>query len=333
MMLFKPWGRLIILIICLTQACHSAAERDIGDHIDLPQAQLQQLELNNFKVLGLIQLKQYAGEDFPLMEFSGLAWDHDQNSLIILSDRGFIIHTKPIFSNERLVDLKLLSYNLLKDEKGKPLKYKAADSEGLALMNSKNNIPGDTELIVSFERKNRILRYTTNGEFISKYPLNNDLDKISNYAGANKALEAITLHPQFNIITGPERPLKNTSNNLLSLHTLNKDVWYFKQDNKDYGSLVGLTTLPNNQLIALERIFSSIFAGVSNVIHLITLDANSLQQEKLVKLSPTASYFNENFEGISWHKDNRFFMVSDDNDNLLQRSLLVYFEIPKLKQK
>ncbi|GJM04633.1 MAG: hypothetical protein DHS20C09_06240 [marine bacterium B5-7] len=264
------------------------------------------------------------------MEFSGLAWDHDQKQLTILSDRGFIIHTTPSFEKNRLVNLTLNSYHFLKDKNGKRLKHRLSDSEGLALKNAKNNIEGDTELIISFERVPRIIKFTTKGNYISQYTLANKLDDIKNYAGANKSLEAITQHPKFNIITGPERPLKNTSDNLLSLHTINDEVWHFKPESKDYGSLVGLTTLPDNRLVALERIYSNIFAGVTSVIHLITLDTGTIQVQQLSKLDPSASYFNENFEGIAWHKDNRFFMISDDNDNIFQRTLLVYFEIPNL---
>jgi hypothetical protein len=320
----------MLLFLFLTYTGQVTAERDIGNYIDLPQAQLQQLELNNFKVLGLIQLAQDAGQDRPLMEFSGLAWDHDENSLIILSDRGFLIHTKPIFSNGKLIEIKLLSYHHLRDKNGKKLKYTAADSEGLALINSKNNIIGDTELIISFERQPRIIRYANDGTFIADEPLNNELNDIKNYAASNKALEAVTIHNQFNIITGPERPLKSQHDNLLSLHTLEKETWYFTPDSENYGSLVGLTTLPDNRLITLERIFSSIFGGLSNAIHLITLGEDTIKAKKIVSLAPSASYFNDNFEGISWHKENRFFMISDDNDNIFQKSLLVYFEIPDL---
>tara|TARA_R110002072_G_scaffold97995_2_gene215748 strand:+ start:30678 stop:31754 length:1077 start_codon:yes stop_codon:yes gene_type:complete len=324
------WARMFLLFLCCTYLSHVLAARDIADPINLPQAQLQQLLQNNFKVLGLVQLKQNAGPDFPLMEFSGLAWDHDQKQLTILSDRGFIIHTTPSFENNRLVNLVLNSYHFLKDKNGKQLKYKFSDSEGLALNNAKNGIAGDTELVISFERKPRIIKFTSEGNYISQYILANMLDDIDNYAGANKSLEAITLHPIFNIITGPERPLKNTNNNMLSLHTINENIWNFKPNSENYGSLVGLTTLPDNRLVALERIYSSIFSGLASVIHLITLEAGSIQAQQLSELVPSASYFNENFEGIAWHKDNRFFMISDDNDNIFQRTLLVYFEIPSL---
>ncbi len=330
MMLFKLWGRIILLFICLTHLNHASAERDIGKYIDLQKDQLLQLEDNNFKVLGLVQLKQNAGPEFPLMEFSGLAWDHDQQQLIILSDRGFIIHTTPIFENKRLIDLTLNAYHFLEDKNGKKLRYKSSDSEGLALNNANNGIDSDTELIVSFERKPRIIKFTIEGNHISQYPLANNLNDIRKYSSANKSLEAITLHPKFNIITGPERPLKNEDKNKLTLHTINDDVWHFKPKSEAHGALVGLTTLPDNRLVALERIFSSVFAGVSSALHLITLDDNSIHVEQLSLLNPSASYFNENFEGITWHKDNRFFMISDDNDNIFQRTLLVYFEIPSL---
>lgn len=330
MMLFNYWGRIIILFICLNYSSLIIAEQSIGKYLDLSSAQLQHYEQNNFKILGAVQLERDAGPNHQLMEFSGLAWDHDQNVLIILSDRGFVIHVNPIFKKDKLVDVELLSYHHLKDAYGKKLVYKAADSEGLALINSKNNINDDTELIISFERHPRIVHYTIDGKFISDNPIHNALNDIINYTGSNKALEAITLHNQFNIITGPERPLDSSTNNLLSLHTLNSKKWFFTPDNDNYGSLVGLTTLPDNRLIALERIFPGVFAGVSNVIHLITLETNSLKQETLLKLQPSDGYFNDNFEGITWHKNNRFFMISDDNDNLLQRTVLVYFEIPSL---
>ncbi len=330
MMLFKFCDRKKLFILCLFCTTFVTAEPSIGNALTLSTAQLENYEKNNFKILGAIQFNQNADKTHRLIEFSGIAWDQDQQNLVILSDRGFIIHTKPVFENNQLIDLKLLSYHPLLDANGKELKYKASDSEGLALINSNNNRYNDTELLVSFERIPRVVHYTIEGKLISTETINNDLIDIKNYQSANKALEAITLHNDFNIITGPERPL-DKNNNLLSLHNLNDKQWLFKPDNENYGSLVGLTTLPNNKIIALERIFPGIFAGMSNVIHLLTLEENNLKQEKLVKLQAEYGSFNENFEGISWHKNNRFFMISDDNDNLFQRTLLIYFEIPSLE--
>jgi hypothetical protein len=333
MMLSNYRDRIIILLICLAYPSIIVAAESIGIPVNISFTQLQHYQQKNFKILGAIQLKQHLGQnDFPA-EFSGLAWDHDENRLIILSDRGFIINAKPVFKNDQLIDVESLSVQHLKDANGNKLKHKAADSEGLALKGSNNNKQGDTELIVSFERKPRIVQYTSKGELIAEKTINNELNNITNYAGENKGMEAVTLHNTFNIITGPERPLRSSQNNLLSFHTLNNEKWHFTPDNENYGSLVGLTTLPDGRLIALERSFPGVFAGITNVIHLITLEPNSIQQEKLVKLQPIDGYFNENFEGISWHKHNRFFMISDDNNNIFQRTILIYFEIPSLRIK
>ena len=119
----------------LLQVNTSFAEQDIANRIDLPYPQLQQLEQQNFKLLGLLQIQDDAGVDFPLMEFSGLGWDEDEKSLIILSDRGYFIHTRPVFNGDQLNKLTLLSYHHLKNKNGKKLRGKYADSEGLALIN------------------------------------------------------------------------------------------------------------------------------------------------------------------------------------------------------
>ena len=154
-----------------------------------------------------------------LMEFSGLAWDEDEKRLYALSDRGFVTHLRPVFENEQLVDIQLIAKYTLKDTGGKDLSHKYADSEGITLLNANNGKPDDTEFIISFERVPRIIRYTTTGDFIAKEPIKNSLNEISHYAGANNSLEAITLHKQFGIITGPERPLINSKDNQLSLYT------------------------------------------------------------------------------------------------------------------
>jgi hypothetical protein len=323
------WDKKLLIFLCLLFPHFVLAEQSLGIPLNLTEKQLKFYEKNNFKILGALQLKSNIGSEQQLIELSGIAWDHDENNLIILSDRGFIIHSKPVFKQDSLIDLNLVSYHSLLDKNDKKLKHKASDSEGLALLNSKNNRYNDTELLISFERKPRIIRYSKDGKFLSKEKINNNLANINNYKSGNKSLEAITLDNKFNIITGPERPLTNNGESL-SLHTLNKEQWLFNPNNKNYGSLVGLTTLPNNRIIALERSFPGIFAGLSNTIHLLTFKDNGLEQETLVELRPEDGFFNDNFEGISWHKENRFFMISDDNDNPFQRSLLIYFEIPSL---
>ena len=333
MILLNYFGKLVLFLVCLMPSYSVFAEETVANFLELSDKQLKYYQKNNFKILAAIEIQRQTQAGEPLIEFSGLAWDQDQSILYALSDRGFIAHLKPIFKNDQLHNVTLISHHILKDQKAKPLTGKFVDSEGLELINANNNVQNDTELIISFERKPRIVKYSVNGIKQSELTLNNKLNNIKNYSGANKALEAISKHKKFGMITGPERPLKNAQQDFLALHTLKQKYWTFKPNNKNYGSLVGLTTLPDNQLIALERSFPGIFAGVSNTIHLFKLSDDAIEQETLINIDPIAGYFNENFEGITWHKDKRFFMISDDNDNLLQRTILIYFEIPSLNNE
>ena len=282
----------------------------------------------DLEILGAVQIKHGIGKVGQITEFSGLAFNHDEADLILLSDRGFILHADPIFEQGRLIDLKFRAWHALKDANQRRLQGKAKDSEGLAVANARNHQSGDTELLVSFERIPRIVRYTPDGQFIAEVPLHNTFNDSAHYVGKNKALEAITLHPEFKIITGPERPLASAPRDLLSLHTLAGKTWSFRPKiSGSYAALVGLTTLPDGRLIALERASSGVFFTFSNALHLITLGEDALKQETLVLFRHEDGYFNDNFEGISWHEGNRFFMISDNQGIFMKRTLLLYFAI------
>ncbi len=321
---FIPSFLLLILPLTLN------ATESIAYSLKLTQQQLSNYKNRNITLNGILKLYGETEANQPLMEFSGLAWGQDDSILYALSDRGYIVHLEPVFEDDQLTDVLLHGKYSLMDDSGKALKETLADSEGLALINANNGIDNDTELVICFERSPRIGRYDVYGKWIADITINNTLANISHYEHVNKSLEAITEHPQFQFISASERPLKQTSNNLFAHDKINASEWEFETSNKDYGSLVGLTTLPDGNIIALERIFQNIFTGVTSVIHSIEFDDNDIVQTQLISLKPADGVFNDNFEAISWHRDNRFFMISDDNDNLLQRSILIYFSIPSL---
>jgi hypothetical protein len=58
-----------------------------------------------------------------------------------------------------------------------------------------------------------------------------------------------------------------------------------------------------------------------------TASGELLKPETIVKLDSVEGYHVDNFEGLTRHQGNRFFMISDNNDLFVQRSLLMYFEI------
>jgi len=88
-------------------------------------------------------------------ELSDLAWDKDEQLLYALSDNGHLLSFRPVFDNDKFVELLMVNGIALHDGKNKKLRWKNSDSEGLTLINSSNNIQGDTQYIVSFERLTR----------------------------------------------------------------------------------------------------------------------------------------------------------------------------------
>lgn len=320
--------RLILLLFLAVHIGWAHADKSIASALHISSIDRSRYLDKNIQLLGALKLDSITANGEKLMEFSGLGWDNDEKLLYALSDRGYIVQLRPVFHNDELVDLELFAYYPLLDKDHKPLRYKHADSEGLALVDADNGITGDTELIVSFERIPRLVRYDTNGNLINTISISTTLADITQYEGENKSLEAVTSHQQLGLLLGVERPLPASGQNIFSVNG-NKG-WVFTPANPQHGSLVGMTSLAHGIVIILERSFPGIFAGVTSSLHIVQFYDNSIKQQLLTTLKPADGLFNDNFEGLAWHRSNRFFMISDDNDNVLQRNLLLYFAIPDL---
>jgi len=260
-------------------------------------------------------------------ELSGLAWCEDENILYALSDNGYLLHLRPVFNEIELTDILLLDGYALLDEKGKPLKWKKADSEGLSIVNNNNNVIDDTELLISFERIPRIIKYKTNGEFIEEINLPEKLRDISNYRSENKSTEALTHHNELGLLLGNEYPLIDTEYGNLSIYSISGDKWIIPAQNKSHGGLVGMTTLINGDLLILERAYTSIVPQFEITLHRLSIIENKPTREIIITILPEQEIFNDNFEGITRHTGNKFFMVSDDNNHPFKRTLLVYFSV------
>lgn len=264
---------------------------------------------------------------FKIAELSGLAWDSDEGLLYALSDNGYVLKLKPRFQQQQMVSLDLEDAMALLDEKGRPLKYKPSDSEGLALINSRNSTRGDTELLVSFERIPRIIRYDSHGKVLERLKLPSELNDINRYHSENKSLESVAIHPRFGIITAAELPLKQDDNEQMTLYALSGKHWSFPPFNLHYGALVDLALMQDDSIIALERAYGGLFPIMEITLHRLLLDDESLHHEIMYTFDSRDGMFDENFEGITRYEDNSFFMISDDNNHPLNRTLLVYFSI------
>ena len=319
---------IIILLVCMLFLSACANNVMIKQRFILNSIAENYLH-KGFELLSVYEFNNFAREDW-LYEFSGLAWDYDEHILYSITDGGYLVKLKPIFEKNQLVDIQISSYQKLKNDNGQELTGRSSDSEGMALINHNNHIIGDTELLISFERIPRVVRYKTDGSVIETM----DIDIINHepdYESTNKQFEAITEYPKYNFITGTERPFLHDSFGVIKLFNHTKQISQIHLSNAKYGALVGLTTTPKNNIIALERVFINVFLGLGFHLHLLEKHESGFKQTTVFSSTAGDGYFNDNFEGISHYKDNYFFMISDDNRNPYQRSLLVYFRLLDLE--
>lgn len=283
------------------------------------------------EILGAVQLARKAPDGSPVTGLSGLAWDADEQRLYAVSDRGRLLHMLPRFEDGDLVAVSFLEGYPLLDAKQRDLRGARRDAEGLALRNGDNGIAGDSELWISFERHPRIQRYSPDGRLLATEKLPGELGNPDRYATPNKALESLSRHPVYGLITASELPMVNDPPGTVSLYALAGGRWRYPLGPASGSSLVALEALADGRLVALERAFVSPFAPLIISLRVVALEDNEgLDVRTLARLDTSQGWRLDNFEGLARHEDDRFFMISDDNTSTSQRTLLVYLRLPGL---
>jgi hypothetical protein len=281
---------------------------------------------------GTIRLNTHKINGLRPRELSGLAWDSDENLLYAVSDDGHLVHLRPVISDQSLVDIEIVAAFPLRDVAGVGLAENLTDSEGLVARNSRNGVVNDTTLLISFEEPPRIEQYLPNGTHLGQIDLGAELREERAYTGKNQHLEALTELPEFGIITAPERPLNTVTGGNFWLYNLHGKLAEFPPLDEKHSDLVGMESMRNGHLLILERRYSSMFKPVIFALRRIALsrDDAPIQAtvvEEVVHFDTSAGWKIDNFEGVARHEGNRYFLISDDNENPIQKTLLMYLEI------
>lgn len=315
----QPLAALILLLSCSLPAVAAP----VGKPIILAEQIGNGERFMGIELLGSLALQG----DAALAELSGLAWDEDEQQLLAISDRGRVLQLAPHFEQGRLSQVELLASHSLLAPNGEPLDGSWRDAEGLALENSDNGIRGDSRLIISFERHHRIEHYQADGHWLATLPLPKRLLDARFRPKSNRGLEAVTLHPQYGLVTGPEYPPEDRSPYLASV---TGRVWEYRPKEPD-GALVALEVLPNGDLILMERAYTSIFAPwVISLTRIRAADLSTLATvptETIARFDSGQGWLVQNMEGLTRHQGMRFFMVSDDGGKPWAQTQLVYFRI------
>ena len=285
--------------------------------INLFPTDLENISLNKLKFVSGIEIKSNH-PDFGGL--SGLIINEDK-SLISVGDQGIWLTGKiKIDENGKLVEIINGRLGHLKGNENNPL-YKL----GKSYTDAESIEPYNNKFVVSFERKHRILIF--NDIFLHSEIFYDRIKYLD--LPDNGGIEAMA-------------PLKNNSIFLLSenlIHPDDKIAGYLLSDNKlkkvyvkKNGSFkpTDMSNLPDGNILLLERSFSPV-RGVSariSVIKYEDLKPNSVILPFILDtLKPPMVV--DNFEGISFLKLNDggyyIFILSDDNFNFLQKTLLYQF--------
>lgn len=291
------------------------------------------------KIRSSIALRTRILDKHSINELSGIAWDKDEKLLYAISDEGLLYHFELGFSDNSK-DRKLRTMNAvyatsLKDKVGEALEGKYSDSEGLSLINGNNGKLGDSKLIVSFENKPRVAEYSTDGSLLKKIRIPKKLHKRKTYRHKNKALESVTNHPKYGILTAAEYPIQKNNIKFQSLYATvkkgKKKVWHFKASEATNSAITGLEILQDGTVLILERAYQNPITPIIITLRRLWLDKcnkkRECETENIATFNGSDGWLLDNFEGLAHLQDNQYLMVSDDNQNPLQNTILVHFEI------
>jgi hypothetical protein len=280
------------------------------------------LDAKSIEFLDTKVLKNPTIEGLKFTEISDIAYDKTKNIFYALSDRGRIFTLKIDIDGEKIENISYLDVKTLKGKHGKKLTKRYKDSESLALVKDK--------ILVSFEGKSRIVKYDKNIDYIKKLKLPNDLKNFIYQDYSRDGFEALTYSKKYGFITAREKPYWNQkAKGYHAIFGKNGEICKIKVD-KNRSAITEFEMIGDDLVLGLFRDFS--FKRLSFKIFLKTIDLKDQKDgvcrvKELLYLDGFRDEFVDNYEGLTHYKDDLYLMISDDNNNLFQRTILRLFRI------
>ena len=97
-----------------------------------------------------------------------------------------------------------------------------------------------------------------------------------------------------------------------------------------HSAVVGLETLPDDNLLVLERRFIAVDRPLVVILRRLDLSedpATPASATELARFDTSRGWAIDNFEGVASHQGANYFLISDDNASALQETVLLYFEL------
>lgn len=289
-------------------------------HVDSKDPQRKQ-----FGDLVLVSAFRLRSNDKRFGGLSGLSLGVD-GRLYAVSDRGYWIAAKIVQDSDgKLLNLVDWQISPILTATNAPVSGMLRDAEALT-------IARDGSFVVGFEGVHRIWRYAPAPNTFKSTPVPVETPAALSRAPGNGGIEGITTLPDGRLLFLTEQ-LENPDGSFRG--------WILGDDRSEEFSylpdknfhVTDCAALANGDLLVLERsyrLFGILSARVTLVrAEAIRAGAKLVGIELLRLAQPLAA---ENFEGLAARHTSRgtmIFMVSDDNFNPFQQTLLLQFVLPK----
>ena len=248
-----------------------------------------------------------------------------RDRLIAVSDRGWWISFRVAEEGGRLVGISDATIDAMRNTRGAPIEHKSdRDAEAV-------ETAIDGSLLVTFERRHRLWRYPAppdhaNGRATQlqdhtawrKLPLN----------GGFEAMTPLPDERRLLVSEGADSEARGRAGWLLERGR------YHRLTYAPIGLFVptDFARLPCGDVLALERLFTAVggFAGRLQIIDRTTIRPGARLTGRQVALFERPLLI-ENYEGVAVRAtpagSTRIYVISNDNYNPLQRTLLLAFEL------
>jgi hypothetical protein len=255
-------------------------------------------------------------------ELSDVTYLPQRQELFFISDRGRLFRFRAQFGSHAMT-LTPLDGHRLHTPDGKHLKRSKSDSEGLA-------VDRQGRLWVSFEGKSRVAHVATDGRIVRSVSLPKALRDVKKHRSRNKGMESLAWHPKYGLIAALEYPPKGTKKHHQTLYALSGKEWHFRAENIRGTAVSAIEVMDDGNILVLERAFDKRQLALVITLKKVYLDdvrKGRCRTEILGQMSTARGWSLDNFEGLARVAPHHYIMVSDDNGNFFQKTLLIYFAI------
>jgi hypothetical protein len=256
--------------------------------------------------------------------FSGIHIASDGKTLLAISDRGAWLRLSLDYQRGRLIGVGRAEMGRLIGTKGQPLIGKDGDAEALATL-------PDGAFLVALERRHRILHYPDASPPFSKRPSTFPLPQPLLDAPANAGIEALVHVGSGFFVTIAER--MQAGGGALAAWVGRNGTWEpFAYARKPGMRVTDAALLPSGDLVVLEHRYSVESGSVVRFVRVPRAAIAPYQRvegKEIALLAPPLT--TDNFEGVAARRgqgdEALLYVMSDDNFNPLQRTLLMLFAV------